>query len=620
MFNRENFCESPFYPGEHQKPRTERKKENPENEDNQDGRVHNGTLWKPPVFVPREAVSPNIEKLGDGQTVQTHRQSQGETQTMTDFPLLYHLLLLRNFYNTSQQLYSQENRGTSENHNQPLDLSINRNEEYRSAFTKESKKISCDERIKDHEEVEVVHKEDKNKSESVKEFVERKIKEYKKAEENFESFVSKPNLKENDIKRKMKKIKTKYIKINKKLKKLEEIKPKLLKENTVMNDVCIEREVTASLRSEDDACSQQDVEQPNNMSGEEVITRTSCDKEQEEINRNSYDEEQEEVTTRTTDDEEQEERLIVEGARVLLRLESVMYPGRITSILPPDIYGVIVDRERGNRPHVFSREELLSRAVLEQRVGHKSELRVGSRVCVFWSSKMNFLHPALVTGMEEVEEEYVVVTTDDGDTRDLHIDQIRFLPHDFSTSVPEEKESFSLPGFKIVTSPNTEKPRRGVGVARLEKKKEITVTNRRWRWADGGVITSQRSKVLHHRQITDGKEILEVGETAVFLSKFWTRLPYLGRIVDMWETVGAKMKVKINWLYHKEEVNGGSDVKVERAVFESSHFDDNNVQSISHKCNVSAYGETETHDDYCLVGHYDPVQEILTLYSSDQEV
>ena len=89
-------------------------------------------------------------------------------------------------------------------------------------------------------------------------------------------------------------------------------------------------------------------------------------------------------------------------------------------------------------------------------------------------------------------------------------------------------------------------------------------------------------------QITDGTEVLEVGETAVFLSKIWTELPYLGRIVDMWETVGCKMKVKINWLYHKEEVSvrecpgravqnvtievtGGGDEQVERAV-ESLHI------------------------------------------------
>ena len=111
-----------------------------------------------------------------------------------------------------------------------------------------------------------------------------------------------------------------------------------------------------------------------------------------------------------------------------------MYPGRVVSIVPPDIYGVIVDRERGNKPHVFSREDLLSRAVHEVRVTDKSQLRVGSRVCVFWSNKMNFLHPALVTNMEEAEDEFVVVTTDDGDTRDLHIDQIRLLPQTFSSS------------------------------------------------------------------------------------------------------------------------------------------------------------------------------------------
>lgn len=382
--------------------------------------------------VPREG--PDIGKLVDGQTTHTHGQSEGAAQTMSDFPLLYHLLLIRNFYNTSShQLYGQENRGAQD---QPLDLTTKRSEEYMSAFTKESKKISCDERIKDNEEVEVVHKEDKSQSESVKEFVERKIKEYKKAEEHFESFVNKPNLKENDIKRKMKKIKTKYTKINKKLKKLEEIKPKLLKDNTkpVMPDpttgpddsnVCPEREVTQQERSECDDGGQQN----NNMSSEENTMTTS-------------DEEQgvEQTSSTGEKEEEQEERLylsdggVVDGDRVLLRLDSVMYPGRVTSILPPDIYGVIVDRERGNKPHVFSREDLLSRAVLEVRVTRKSQLRLGSRVCVFWSNKMTFLHPALVTGLEEAEEEYVVVTTDDGDTRDLHIDQIRFLPQDFSAS------------------------------------------------------------------------------------------------------------------------------------------------------------------------------------------
>ena len=49
-------------------------------------------------------------------------------------------------------------------------------------------------------------------------------------------------------------------------------------------------------------------------------------------------------------------------------------------------------------------------------------------------------------------------------------------------------------------------------------------------------------------------EVLEVGDHAVFLSKFWSALPYLGKIVDLWQTGGGRMKVKINWLYHKDEV------------------------------------------------------------------
>ena len=48
--------------------------------------------------------------------------------------------------------------------------------------------------------------------------------------------MNKPNLKENDIKKKMKKIKTKYTKINKKLKKLNQLKPKLVNEKVTEAD------------------------------------------------------------------------------------------------------------------------------------------------------------------------------------------------------------------------------------------------------------------------------------------------------------------------------------------------------------------------------------------------
>lgn len=243
---------------------------------------------------------------------------------------------------------------------------------------------------------------------------------------------------------------------------------------------------------------------------------------------------------------------------------------------------------------------------------------------------MNYLHPAVVTSLEDAEKEYVVVTTDDGDTRDLHIQQVRFLSEDFSTlDSPNDRDCFSPPGFKILTSPLTspasERKKKSPLSSRPEKSEKKTDLNKeRWSWADEGVVTSSRSKVFHHRKISDGVESLEVGDHAVFLSKFWSRLPYLGKIVDLWETSGGRMKVKINWLYHKDEVDGLSvsgdrveDVEVERAVFESSHYDDNNVQSISHKCRViRSTDKTDNHYDYCAVGHFDPVEGCVIFFDA----
>jgi len=649
MSNRENYSESSFYPVEYQNQGEWLRPDSQEHrtanylhhlpqehhEERSHSVDHTGGLWKPPMFVPTVEVEPRSTKQPGN-----HQHHTAQTaQPQSDFPLLYHLLLLRNFYQNSQQFYTMDNREELVDPNQPLDLSVKGNEQYLSGFLKEKNKISYDESIKDNEEIEVVAKDEKSKSESVKEFVERKIKEYKKAEENFESFVNAPNLKENDIKRKMDKIKTKYTKINKKLKKLDQLKPKLVNEK--MNDdkekhhnslYEIEEEIGSPLENVEDVAMELNEEPNNNKPSGENYTNG-----QQEQHRAEDCSSMKILSQSESNQSEDKLHLkpghVGDGTRVLLRLESVLYPGRVTNIVPPDIYGVIVDKARGNKPHVFSREDLLKRAIHDVGVKSKSELEVGSRVCVFWSSKMNFLHPAVVTSLEDREEEYVVVTTDDGDTRDLHIKQIRLLPEDFSTlDSPNDRECFSPPGFKILTSPLTspssesrkksavsvssDRDREGVAEKRTD------LSDGRWSWADEGILTSPRSKVVHHRKISDGVESLAVGDHAVFLSKFWSRLPYLGKIVDLWQTSGGRMKVKINWLYHKDEVDGLAvgggrveDVVVARAVFESSHFDDNNVQSISHKCRViKSSDKTDEHYDYCTVGHFDPVEGSVKIY------
>ena len=58
------------------------------------------------------------------------------------------------------------------------------------------------------------------------------------------------------------------------------------------------------------------------------------------------------------------------------------------------------------------------------------ELELGGRVCAYWSSKMNYLHPGTVAG-PDIDEDYVIIQLDDGDSRDIHIHQVRFLPQNY---------------------------------------------------------------------------------------------------------------------------------------------------------------------------------------------
>ena len=44
---------------------------------------------------------------------------------------------------------------------------------------------------------------------------------------------------------------------------------------------------------------------------------------------------------------------------------------------------------------------------------------------------MTYLHPGTVTGPDTTDTNYVVIQLDDGDSRDIHIDQVRYLPDNY---------------------------------------------------------------------------------------------------------------------------------------------------------------------------------------------
>jgi len=380
---------------------------------------------------------------------------------------------------------------------------------------------------------------------------------------------------------------------------------------------------------------------------------------------------------------------LTDGLRVLLRLGGHFHPARLTEISAPDIYGIVVDKERGNKPHILSREEVLQRAVRDVMPPGTHRLTPGMRVAAYWSSQMSFLHPGTVTGPDP-DPDYVVIQLDDGDSRDIHHKMVRLLPPGYPIVEMEQNSPLTIKVSrkrggsteKRETKPekvkrtdnkrHKEKKRRqkdrgwSVSVTEIpEKKEEVKedVTNddadyteeprspdntkttsssshhspiaaflppqqALWTWADPGWRQSSKSRRLNHSVITkrprEGEEAQEVrvGDCAVFLSTSRPDRPYIGRIHSLWQTVGGNMKVQVRWFYHPAEVEdtaGGrgriQDLEVtSNALFSSSHEDQNDVQTISHRCSLLeleefkerlAAGDTE--DVYYLAGEYEPV-------------
>jgi len=60
---------------------------------------------------------------------------------------------------------------------------------------------------------------------------------------------------------------------------------------------------------------------------------------------------------------------------------------------------------------------------------------------------MNYLHPGTVAG-PDVDENYVIIQLDDGDSRDIHIDQVRYLPENYPLVVSADESVTGLFGAR----------------------------------------------------------------------------------------------------------------------------------------------------------------------------
>ena len=125
---------------------------------------------------------------------------------------------------------------------------------------------------------------------------------------------------------------------------------------------------------------------------------------------------------------------LADGLRVLIPIEGLFYAGYVHAIQPPDVYGVIIDGQRGNRPHVFSQEQILQEAIVDVRPGSTKYLPEDARICAYWSQQFRCLYPGTVvkgTPNPMTDDSFVCVEFDDGDSGRIPLDHIRMLPQDY---------------------------------------------------------------------------------------------------------------------------------------------------------------------------------------------
>ncbi|XP_049419043.1 BAH and coiled-coil domain-containing protein 1 isoform X1 [Epinephelus fuscoguttatus] len=142
-----------------------------------------------------------------------------------------------------------------------------------------------------------------------------------------------------------------------------------------------------------------------------------------------------------------------------------------------------------------------------------------------------------------------------------------------------------------------------------------------WKWS--GNPTQRRglkgkARKLFYKAIVRGKETVRVGDCAVFLSPGRPQLPYVGRVESLWESWSSSMVVRVKWFYHPEETRLGKRHRDgKNALYQSSHEDENDVQTISHRCQVVSKVEYDhlmrdrkpgsaTNDLFYLAGTYEP--------------
>ncbi|XP_072388415.1 uncharacterized protein wge isoform X2 [Diabrotica undecimpunctata] len=198
----------------------------------------------------------------------------------------------------------------------------------------------------------------------------------------------------------------------------------------------------------------------------------------------------EEKDTTTEDDKRcvlTAELLTVDKLRVLTAMGGLFYAGHLNAIEPPDVYSIVLDGERGNRPHIMSREEILRDAIVEVSPKSSADLSVGTRVCAYWSQQYRCLYPGSIAEPTspdpELDNKFVLVEFDDGDSGRIDLKDIRLLPSDYPVIEYDLNPLLSLtkrkkkPSKNISSKENVQEETKAIIEPLIERNVENPVDN-----------------------------------------------------------------------------------------------------------------------------------------------
>ncbi|XP_063723643.1 uncharacterized protein LOC134851468 isoform X2 [Symsagittifera roscoffensis] len=279
---------------------------------------------------------------------------------------------------------------------------------------------------------------------------------------------------------------------------------------------------------------------------------------------------------------------LVSGQRVLLRQSDGLYaPGKLIAMKPPDVYGILVDGARGSRPQIFAYEDLVDRAVLEIVPRTKSAIPKGTKVCAHYSKSFTELHPGTVSiSNTKTLPHAVKIDFDDGDESIVNLTNVRVLSSLFNSA------DYSI--LSATYSPT--QPQSG-GTSSSRK---VSI----WKWERKCLTETPLSKNIKafYSSISKSDAVVNKDDFVAFHNSAAhvpgsSRRPYVGRVINFFETSSGECIVKVSWFYRTEETKQGVERTLPKnALLKSSHCDELDIQTISHKVEVLDEEEYASHN------------------------